>query len=130
MHARCGFFGNSTDTFGNLRPHAGPFLEFSRQSAQNHAPLFGVTCSIESRNFSGGFEFQRFVNKQRRIAAIVDDLHWAGVVGPTKGLGGAPPVFFKVLAFPGKHRNAARLGWSAVSLRPADNNRGSSVVLS
>ena len=50
-----------------------------------------------------------FMNKQRGIAAVVDDQVRSRAVRPGQGLFRAPPVFFQRLPFPGKDRSGIRL---------------------
>ena len=69
------------------------------------------------------------MNEQCRVATIVDDLRRAGVIGPTQGFRGAPPVLFQRLAFPCKHRNATRILRRATGLRPPDNNGCGGMIL-
>src|SRR5678815_73802 len=106
MHTGRGFFRYALHALRNLRPHTWTFLEFLAQRVEHDAPLFWIVLRVEVRNLACSLELESLVNPQRRVAAVIDDLDRAGVVGPTERFRSAPPIFFERLAFPGEDRNA------------------------
>ena len=100
-----------------------------RRVRQDHAPLFGILGRVELRYLSCGFEFQSLVDKQRGIAAVIDDLNRTGAIGPAQGLDRAPPVFFQRLALPREDGNAAWVRGRTASFGTSDHDRRSRMIL-
>ncbi len=69
------------------------------------------------------------MNKQRGVAAVIDDLNRTGAIGPAQRFDRAPPVFFQRLALPREDGNAAWVRRRAAGFGTSDHDCRSRMIL-
>ena len=119
MHARRGFLGNTDDGFRHLGPVNWLLGLDALEEVLDH--LFLLAAGFGVGPVAAILQFNTLVNKQRRVAAVVNDLVRPGAVRPGDRLERAVPVFLERFAFPRKNRHTGRrYGRRGVILRGED----------
>ena len=86
-------------------PALGVSLDRLAEQVEDDGPLFSSRPPCKPGTLPA-LRIGAFVDQQRDVAAVVDDLIGAGAVAEIEGALGTPPVFLERLALPGEDGNA------------------------
>ena len=106
MHTGGGFLGDTHHGIGDLGPTNFALGLDALEKIFDYLLLLAAGLGVDP--VAAVLQLDAFVNEQRRVAAVIDDLIRPGAVRPDERLDCAVPVFHECLAFPRKHRHASR----------------------